>query len=116
MVVVCPRTCRQLRAALTGADYATLVMSDPEEIADLIRTKKPQLALLDPRLPECDDIEPVGEIPELADLPIVFISGCGRDETIARAVEAGAVDWIVKLCSPTLLVARVGAVFRSSLI
>ena len=44
---------------------------------------------------------------ELADLPVVFISGYGRDETVARALEAGAEDYIVKPFSPTELVARV---------
>ena len=29
----------------------------------------------------------------LADLPVIFISGYGRDETIARALEAGAEDY-----------------------
>ena len=37
----------------------------------------------------------------------------GRDETIARAFEAGAADFIVKPFSPTELTARVGAALRS---
>ena len=54
----------------------------------------------------------MGEIPELADLPVIFISGYGRDETIVRAFEAGAADYIVKPFSPTELAARVGAALR----
>ena len=42
---------------------------------------------------------------ELADLPVNFISGYGRDETIARALEAGAEDYLAKPFSPTELVA-----------
>lgn len=34
--------------------------------------------------------------PELEDLPIIFISVYGRDETIVRALDAGAADYIVK--------------------
>ena len=52
--------------------------------------------LLDLMLPETDGIELMEQIPELADLPIIFISGYGRDETIARALEKGAADYIVK--------------------
>ena len=48
-------------------------------------------------------------VPELADLPVIFISGYGRDETIARALEAGADDCIVKPFSPTELTARIRA-------
>ena len=51
-------------------------------------------------------------IPELADLPVIFISGYGRDETIARALEAGATDYIVKPFSPMELTARIRAALR----
>ena len=51
-------------------------------------------------------------VPELADLPVIFISGHGRDETIARALESGAADYIVKPFSPTELTARVQAALR----
>ena len=46
------------------------------------------------------------------DLPVIVISRYGRDETIARAFESGAADYIVKPFSPTELVARVGAALR----
>ena len=49
------------------------------------------------------------QVPELADLPVIFISGYGRDETIARALEMGAADYIVKPFSATELTARVRA-------
>ena len=36
------------------------------------------------------------QVPELSDLPVIFISAYGRDETVARALESGAADYIVK--------------------
>ncbi len=39
-------------------------------------------------------------IPGLADLPVIFLSAYGSDETIARALELGAIDYIVKPFSP----------------
>ena len=51
-------------------------------------------------------------IPELAELPVIFISGYGNDETVARALELGAADYIVKPFSPTELVARIRAAPR----
>ena len=44
--------------------------------------------------------------------PVIFISAYGRDETIARALEAGAEDYIVKPFSPTELTARIRAALR----
>ena len=52
------------------------------------------------------------QVPELADLPVIFISAYRRDETVARALESGAADYIVKPFSPTELVARVRAGLR----
>ena len=49
------------------------------------------------------------QVPELTDLPVIFISAYRRDETIAKALELGADDYIVKPFSPTELVARVRA-------
>ena len=51
-------------------------------------------------------------IPEFAELPVIFISGYGNDETIARALELGAADYVVKPFSPTELVARIRAALR----
>ena len=58
------------------------------------------------------DLVPLEEIPELSDLPVIFISAYGRDETVARALEPGAADYIVKSFSPTELVARFRAAVR----
>ena len=85
---------------------------DPEELARLVETKQPQLVLLDLKLPGADGIELMQHVPKLAELPVIFISGYGRDETIARALQAGAADYIVKPFSPTELTARVRATLR----
>ena len=108
-----PHTLRHVRDALAGAGYAVSVTAEPAGIADLVRAERPQLVLLDLVLPGTGGIELMGEVPELSDLPVIFISAYGRDETIARAFEAGAADYIVKPFSPTELTARVGAALRA---
>ena len=51
----------------------------------------------------------------MPDVPVIFLSAYNRDEVIARAIYAGAVDYMVKPFSPTELVARVrGALRRRS--
>ena len=107
-----PRTLRFVRDTLTDAGYAPLVTGAPDDLAGLIRAERPQLVLLDLLLPGRDGIELLQKVPELSDLPVIFISGYGRDETIARAFEQGADDYIVKPFSPTELVARIRAALR----
>ncbi len=107
-----PQTLRYVRDALAAAGYAPTVTGDPGEARHLVRTKQPHLVLLDLLLPGSDGIELLETVPELADLPVIFISGYGRDETMARALESGAVDYIVKPFSSTELTARVRAALR----
>ena len=107
-----PQTLRHVRDTLAEAGYSPLVTGDHGELGHIIRTEKPALVLLDLMLPGTDGIELMQTVPELADLPVIFISGYGRDETIARALEAGASDYIVKPFSPTELTARIRAVLR----
>ncbi len=107
-----PQTLRYVRGALAATGYQPFVTGDPREISSLIKSKKPRLVLLDLMLPGADGIELLERIPELNDLPVIFISGYKRDETVARALEVGAVDYIVKPFSQTELIARIRAALR----
>ncbi len=107
-----PQTLRYVRDALIPTGYAPVVTGDPRQLADLIEAHKPALVLLDLMLPGTDGIELMRTVPALTDLPVIFISAYGRDETIARALESGAADYIVKPFSPTELTARVRAALR----
>ena len=108
-----PHTLRYVRNVLSDAGYAPVATGEPGEIRAIIHAEKPRLVLLDLILPGTDGIELMKDLPELGDLPVIFISAYGRDETIARALESGAADYIVKPFSPTELVARVKAALRA---
>ena len=107
-----PEMLRHARDALTEAGYTPVVTGDPSELAGLVRTHRPGLVLLDLLLPGTGGIELMERVPGLADLPVIFISAYGRDETIARALEAGAADYLVKPFSSAELTARVRAALR----
>ncbi len=108
-----PRTLRHVRDALAGAGYDPVVTGEPDGLSDIIRAERPRLVLLDLMFPGTDGIELMKKVPELRDLPVIFISGFGRDETIARALASGAADYVVKPFSHTELLARVGAALRT---
>ncbi len=107
-----PQTLRHVRDALAGAGYSPVVTGEHRELARIVRSEQPALVLLDLMLPGADGIELMQTVPELSRQPVIFISAYGRDETVARALEAGAADYIVKPFSPTELVARVRAALR----
>ena len=107
-----PQMLYYVRHALNKAGFETLVTGDHRELEHIISTARPALVLLDLVLPGTDGIELMERIPALADLPVIFISGYRRDETIARALDRGATDYIVKPFSPTELTARIRAALR----
>ena len=107
-----PQTLGYVCDALSSAGYAPLASGDPAELPQLVRTKRPRLVLIAPARGATDGIELMQGVRELSDVPVIFISGYGRDETIALALELGAADYIVKPFSPTELTARVQAALR----
>ena len=107
-----PQTLRYLRNALSDAGFAPTVTGDPRQLGRLLEETRPHLVLLDLVLPGADGIELLETVPGLAGVPVIFLSAYGRDQTIARALEAGAVDYIVKPFSPTELAARIRTALR----
>ena len=107
-----PQTLRFVRDALADAGYAPIVTGDPEQVSRLVAEERPHLVLLDLVLPGADGIELMAGILKLADIPVIFLSAYGRDQIIARALEAGADDYVVKPFSPTELVARIQTALR----
>ena len=109
-----PETLRFVRKALSEAGYRVIVTADPEEAVPLMEENRPHLVLLDLMLPGADGIALMDDILGVSNVPVIFISAYGRDRVVARAFEAGAIDYIVKPFSPTELVARVRAALRRS--
>ncbi len=106
-----PRTLRHVRDTLSEAGYSPTVTAD-RDVALLMERSHPHLVLLDLMLPGADGMELMQDILAVADVPVIFLSGYGSDQVIARAFEMGAADFVVKPFSPTELVARIKAALR----
>ena len=107
-----PQTLRHVRDALAKAGYTPVVTGDPEEALSLVEANDPHLVLLDLMLPGTDGIELMRGILDMADVPVIFLSAYGQEETVARAFANGADDYVVKPFSPMELVARIQAALR----
>ena len=107
-----PQALRYVRDALIQSGYTPVLAGDPEEAVRLMESERPHLALLDLVLPGTDGIELMKSLVAIANVPVIFLSAYGRDETIARAFEKGAVDYMVKPFSATELAARIGSALR----
>ena len=107
-----PQALRYVHDALVGSGYAPVCAGDPEEALRLTRERRPRLALLELMMPGTGDIDLMQSILAMEDVPVILLSARGREDDVARALELGAADYIVKPYSPTELAARIGAALR----
>jgi response regulator NasT len=69
---------------------------DGEEAVELARSTRPDLALMDVRMPRLDGIEAARRILEERPIPIVMLTAFGDDVFVSRAVDAGVFGYLVK--------------------
>ena len=93
-----------------GYDAATVDLGEVAlgEIAE----NSPNLVLLDIDLPDMSGIDILKAVRMKSQLPMIVLSGYGKDKDRVIALEAGADDYMSKPFSPEELVARVRALLR----
>ncbi len=67
-----------------------------EEAIELARTERPDLAILDVKMPKLDGIEAARRILAERPIPIVMLTAFDQEELVSRAVEAGVFGYLVK--------------------
>ena len=105
------------RASLEAAGYAVSESPDDRSVRDAFLKTVPDLVLLDVILPGKDGFAVCGEIRALPygmDVPIIMMTGLDDVESISKAYEAGATDFIVKPINWQILVYRVQYILRAN--
>jgi len=69
---------------------------DGVEAVELARSERPDLAVLDVKMPRLDGIEAARRILDERPIPIVMLTAYGQDELVSRALEAGVFGYLVK--------------------
>jgi DNA-binding response OmpR family regulator len=84
-------------------------------VMDLFRREKPDLILLDIMLPDSDGLEickSIRQNPELAQVPVIFLTARASETDRIVGLELGANDYIVKPFFVRELIARIKIQFR----
>jgi len=95
--------------------YKVYIISKSEDVMDFLRTKRPDLILLDyvmPVLNGFDLIPMIRKLPEHKDTPIIIITTEGTQEHVNEAMTLGASDFIVKPFKPVELNGKVAKHIR----
>ena len=109
-----PANLRLLDAVLSPRGYRVIRATSGEQALELLPSSDVDLVLLDIVMPGIDGYEVCRRIrsaPETAFLPVVMITASGHQEK-ARAIEAGADDFVSKPFDQSELLARVASLAR----
>jgi two-component system chemotaxis response regulator CheB len=85
----------QIFAASDSLQIVGLAANGREAIA-LIKERRPDVVVLDLEMPELDGFSVLRWVMKNMELPVVVCSGLGERESVFRALEAGAIDFITK--------------------
>ena len=96
-------------------DYKVHTLSKPSKLKELLEKIKPDLFLLDYKMPELSgfDLMPIiRSFPEHRDTPVIYLTGVSSADFYNVAVRLGACDYIIKPIDADKLRDKVGKHIR----
>lgn len=104
-----------LTLTLDEENYDVIQASNGEDALQFIKTKSPNLVILDYKMPRMDGREVCQRVKKdllLRHLPIIMLTGKGEVVDKVEGIDAGADDYIVKPFEPQELLARIRMILR----
>jgi adenylate cyclase len=95
-----------LSRRLAQQGFATTSADSGEAALAIARTERPQLVLLDLRLPDRDGFSVCQELvddPETTEIPVIIVSGLEQDDILRRSRAAGCRYYLRKPYDPNAL-------------
>jgi two-component system nitrogen regulation response regulator NtrX len=104
-----------LRMILEYEDYQFVGAASGQEALDAVRRERPDIVLLDIKMPGMDGMEVLRKLRALDEgLPVVMISGHGNTATAVEAIRSGAIDFLDKPLSSERVIVTLRNVLRQS--
>ena len=94
-----------------------LAVGDGQSALDAVRTRRPDLAVLDVSMPGLSGIDVCRMIrsdPEIAGTPVIMLTARVQEQDVEQGFTAGADDYVTKPFSPRELVSRIQALLSRS--
>ena len=98
---------------LRFAGHEVIAGSNGEEGYDLTKKEHPDLSMFDVRMPKMTGYDACKKIkadPEIAHIPVIFLSAKGQENEIEQGMEAGAEEYLLKPFAPDQLAERIKAI------
>lgn len=107
-----PEIAKILDAYLVREGFRTVGAADGKTALDHHAALKPDLVLLDIKMPKLDGWEVLAELRRRGDTPVIMITALDQDIDRLQGLRLGADDYVVKPFNPVEVVARARAVLR----
>lgn len=107
-----PEIAKILDAYLAREGFRTVGAADGKIALDHHAALKPDLVLLDVKMPKLDGWEVLAELRRRGDTPVIMITALDQDIDRLQGLRLGADDYVVKPFNPVEVVARAKAVLR----
>jgi len=99
--------------------YEVIPTSNGVEALEMTRKEKPDLILLDVRMPRMSGYEVCTNVKvdrDIRHIPVVFLSAKGQEAEIKTGFDTGAIDYILKPFAPDQLLNRLKEILASQTI
>lgn len=106
--------CNFLSTILTAHGYSTRIAMSGTEAIKQIRSRVPDMILLDLGLPDMDGSKILEMVRKTSELPIIVLSARGKEEDKVKALDLGADDYLSKPFGTNELLARIRTGLRHS--
>ena len=103
-----------LNRLLTSEGYEVEVAAAGNEAMTILTDRRPDLVILDVILASEDGFDVLAAIRRSSNVPVILLTGRGREADRVLGLKLGADDYVVKPFSAAELAARVGTVLRRS--
>ena len=98
-----------LNDVLEESHFTVLVALEGAQALTITKNIRPDIILLDAIMPNMDGFETCRQLklnPQLADVPIIFMTGLSDTEHVVMGLNAGGVDYVTKPINSDELIAR----------
>lgn len=103
---------RQVKSYLERWGYAVSCVKDFQNVLKEFAELEPHLVLMDVGLPFFNGHYWCGQIRQVSQVPVIFVSSAGDNMNIVMAVNMGGDDFVTKPFEPEVLAAKVQAMLR----
>ena len=107
-----PDLLNAVRLYLEDEGYQVLTATNGEEALEKVRTRLPDLVVLDVMMPEMNGFEALQEIRRVSHVPVIMLTVKGEEGDKVRGLSLGADDYVTKPFSQRELLSRIQAVLR----